>query len=169
MLYPWIPLWLQRLGIRFLLRILFGKYSQYGLQEPDHKIFEMHPTINTEFLNYIKLGIIKPHPDIKRFDDKTVEFLDGTKEDFDLVVFATGYNHELPMFEPGLIEYDEGIPQLVSALIHPKYENLFIFGLQQPRYGAGPLITLGGELVSLLIQYQAKLKYPISKIISVFL
>lgn len=52
----------------------------------------MHPTINSELLSYISLGYIKPHGDIKRFGVDFVEFVDGTKEKFDIVVFATGYH-----------------------------------------------------------------------------
>jgi len=37
---PWMPMWLQRLILGLFVRITIGKYSNYGLQEPDHAIFE---------------------------------------------------------------------------------------------------------------------------------
>src|SRR5579859_488921 len=47
---PWFPVWAQRIFLRLFLRVAVGKYSDYGLPEPDHKIFEAHPTINSELL-----------------------------------------------------------------------------------------------------------------------
>ena len=61
---PWMPLWMQRTLIKLSLFFIIGSYESYGLQKPDHKIFEQHPTINTEILNYLKLGKISPHPGI---------------------------------------------------------------------------------------------------------
>jgi len=42
------------------LRMGFGDYRTYGLPQPDHKIFEHHPTINSELLHYVKHGRIRP-------------------------------------------------------------------------------------------------------------
>jgi hypothetical protein len=96
-----MPEAVQRFFIRIFLKVTVGSYSNYGLPEPDHKLFEHHPTINSELLNYIKLGKIKPHSDIKRFDGKMVEFTDGTKEEIDIIVYATGYRMEFPMIPAG--------------------------------------------------------------------
>lgn len=63
---------------------------QIGLQTPDHKLFELHPTINNDLLNQLKLGTVKPHKDIKLFRKDSVEFIDGTVVPIDVVVFATG-------------------------------------------------------------------------------
>jgi len=60
------PVWLQRLMLRAALRIVFGDYRKYGLPKPDHKIFEHHPTINSELLHYVKHGRIRPRADVKR-------------------------------------------------------------------------------------------------------
>jgi hypothetical protein len=67
-------------------------FFSYGLQKPDHAIFEHHPTINSELLHYIKLGRIKPHPDVAKIQGDTVHFVDGSSEQFDMIVYATGYN-----------------------------------------------------------------------------
>src|SRR5216683_6198782 len=68
----WHPVWAQRIFLRIVLRIVVGKYSNYGLPIPEHKIFEAHPTINSELLYYIKQGLIRPKRDIARFEGKTV-------------------------------------------------------------------------------------------------
>jgi len=160
-----MPLWMQRLMIRFFLKIIVGSYEQYGLQKPDHKIFEMHPTINTELLNYLKLGKIFPHPDIKSFYKTGVEFVDGTKVEVDIVVFATGYHIGVPMVQKGLLKYEDGIPQLVNSMMLPNYRNFYIVGISQARYGAGPLITMSGQMLAVTIKTQEKLQNPLANIL----
>ena len=84
------PIAIQRALLRLLLRLVVGKYSDYGLPTPDHKIFEKHPTISTEVLHYLKHGRIVPRPDVERFDGERVHFTDGTSDEFDTVICATG-------------------------------------------------------------------------------
>jgi hypothetical protein len=164
MMQLWMPLWMQRLYIRALLRVFVGRYEQYGLQHPDHKIFEHHPTINSELLYYLKHGRVTPHPDIKRYDGQEVEFADGRREAFDLIICATGYHLSLPLLAPGVVEWKNGIPQLLG-MVTPNYKNLYIFGAGQARYGAGPLISAGAEALCTMVKTQQRLKHPIGAIL----
>ena len=59
---PWMPVLLQRLLLRAVLKLTIGDYRRYGLPLPDHKIFEHHPTINSELLHYVKHGRVTPAP-----------------------------------------------------------------------------------------------------------
>jgi hypothetical protein len=175
---PWYPIWYQRLVIKLFVKILIGPYSRYGLQEPDHKLFEHHPTVNSDLLHYLQLGKIKPHPgtnitlnflisaDIKRYDGNTIEFVDGSKQDFDVIIFCTGYHTSLPMFSKDFIEFKDGVPQLVNSFLHPTYKHLYVFGVGQARYGAGSLISTAANLgLVTLIKTQDMLKHPISQIL----
>ncbi len=56
---PWFPMFLQRFLARIAIRVTFGSFDKYGLENPDHKVFEHHPTINSDLLNYLRLGDIK--------------------------------------------------------------------------------------------------------------
>ena len=133
---------MQRLYIRALLRIFVGRYEQYGLQHPDHKVFEPHPTINSELLYYLKHGRITPHPDIKRYDGQEVEFVDGRREAFDLIVCATGYNLSLPLLAPGVVEWKNGIPQLLG-MVTPNWSS----SSRSPCIGkmAKPLVSINSN------------------------
>lgn len=163
-LKPWMPLWFQRLFLRAVLRIIVGPYENYGLQRPDHKIFEKHPTINSDLLAYLKHGRITPHPDIGRFDGEEVIFVDGRRAAVDMIIYATGYHLSFPFLEPGIVEWKEGVPQLIS-MFHPRYKNIYFFGIGQARYGAGPLISAGADLLGVLIKEQRRLKHPIGAIL----
>jgi len=161
----WMPLWFQRIFVPAMLRIFVGRYEQYGLQHPDHKIFEKHPTINSELLYFLKHGRITPCRDIKRYDGDEVEFVDGSRGTFDLIVAATGYHLSLPMLAPGLVEYKNGMPQLINGMLLPDHKNIYIFGTGQARYGAGPLITAGAEVLCTIIKTQKRLRHPLGRIL----
>jgi hypothetical protein len=162
---PFFPLWAQRMFLKTIVRLVFGPYTRYGLPEPDHQIFERHPTLNSQLLYFIKHGTIRPEPDIARYDGRMVEFVDGRRAEFDLIIAATGFNVSLPMLEPGVIDWKDGYPQLIEGIFPPNHKNLYVFGLGQPRYGAGPLITAGADLLCRIIETQPKLQHPIGRLL----
>ncbi len=165
MMKPWFPVWAQRLMIRMLLRITVGKYSQYGFPDPDHKIFEAHPTINSELLYYVKHGRIQSRPDIERFEGKTVHFVDGSSEEFDLVVCATGYHVSFPFLPTGLVPVKGSVAQLYGGCVLAEYKNLYIIGTSQLRYGFGPVVTPGVDLIARMILAQDLMELPIGLVL----
>jgi len=160
-----MPVWMQRLYIAALLKIVVGDYRQYGLQKPDHKIFDKHPTINSELLHYLKHGKIKAHPDVKRFEGKTVEFVDGSKENFDLIVCATGFNVTMPFLDPSLVDIEGSVVRAQWGMVAPNHKQLYLYGWGQARYGFGPLLTPASELLANLILLQRRLKHPLGQIL----
>ncbi|OYT73415.1 MAG: hypothetical protein CFK52_02280 [Chloracidobacterium sp. CP2_5A] len=158
----WLPVPAQRLLLRALLRVIVGRYTQYGLPEPDHNIFERHPTVNSELLHYLKHGRIQPRPDVARFDGRTAHFADGTADDYDLVICATGFHVSFPFLPPGLVTVKGSVAQLYAGLVPPRTRNLYIFGTTQPRYGFGPLASPAADLLARLIRLQDEMTLPLS-------
>ncbi|HKX28452.1 MAG TPA: NAD(P)-binding domain-containing protein [Blastocatellia bacterium] len=161
----WMPVPAQRLLLRAMLRVVFGKYERYGLPQPEHKIFETHPTINGELLHYVKHGRIAPKPDIARFDGHRVEFADGTGAEYDLVICATGYHVSFPFLPAGLVPVKGSIAQLYGGCMLPDYKNLYVIGTSQPRYGFGPLATIGADLVARMIKMQDQMELPLGLVL----
>ena len=161
---PWMPLWLQRVFLRAMLAVSVGDYRRYGLQKPDHAIFEHHPTINSEILYYIKHGRVTPHPDVARYDGAFVEFVDGTREQFDLVIAATGFHQTIPFLGPDLVPIDGPIVKLYGSMMSDRYRNLYVFGWAQARYGFGPIVSPGADLLAEVVLTQAKMRYPIGAV-----
>ncbi len=163
---PYMPLWLQRLVLEFLTFVVFGRYETYGLQKPDHRLFEHHPTINSELLHYIRLGDIAPHRDIESFTGgRTVKFVDGTSIEVDLIVCCTGYHNSIPLLKP-YVETIGNVPQLISGVFVPDQRHIYFMGMGQPRYGAGPLLTAGAEFLAKAILVQDELQHPISNLLA---
>lgn len=158
----YFPVFVQRFFLKAALRVVLGKYEDYGLPAPDHKIFERHPTLNSELLHYLKHGRIKPRPDVKRFEGKTVHFIDGTNGEYDTVVCGTGFDISFPFLPDCAVEVKNGNLALVYAgCALENYKNLYILGTTQPRYGFGPLVTPASQMLAEIIKLQDEMKLPI--------
>ena len=89
---PDLPLRVERPLMQMLLRAILGDLTKYGLPKPDHKLFESHPLLNSQLLHYLQHGDVAIRPDIARFGGDQVRFVDGSSEEIDLVLYATGYD-----------------------------------------------------------------------------
>jgi hypothetical protein len=158
----YFPVAIQRFFLKLSLRIVLGKYEDYGLPNPDHKIFDRHPTLNSELLHYLKHGRIKPRTDVKKFEGKTVQFIDGTSDEFDTVVCGTGFNVSFPFLPEGIIEVKNGnLAMVYAGCVLEKYKNLYIIGTTQPRYGFGPLVTPASKMLAQIVKLQDEMELPI--------
>lgn len=136
----WMPLWCKQQLVCWVLRVLQGRYDKYHLQKPLTKPLTTHPTINSELLYFIRHGKIFPRQGIENFADDHVNFVDGHKEAFDTIIFATGYKISFPFFDKNFIDFDkkDKLP-LYLKMIHPECNNLFFIGLFQPQGCIWPL------------------------------
>lgn len=158
----YFPLFVQRVFLKLSLRVVLGKYEDYGLPKPDHKIFEHHPTLNSELLHYLKHGRVKPRSDIKKFEGKTVHFVDGTSDEFDTVVCGTGFYVSFPFLPEGVVEVKNGnLAMVYAGCVLENYKNLYIVGTTQPRYGFGPLVTPASKMLAQIINLQNEMELPI--------
>jgi cation diffusion facilitator CzcD-associated flavoprotein CzcO len=158
----YFPVSVQRFFLKAALRVVLGKYEDYGLPAPDHKIFEKHPTLNSELLHYLKHGRVKPRPDVKRFEGNIVHFVDGTSGEYDTIVCGTGFYVSFPFLPEGTVEVKNGNLTLVYASCAlENYKNLYILGTTQPRYGFGPLVTPASQMLVEIIKLQDQMKLPI--------
>ena len=86
---------------------------------PDHGLFEAHPTACTLYLDHIVHGRIVAKPGIERLDGKTVHFVDGSREEIDLIVYATGFRPSFPFMDPSFILDEDGPLQA----LHPRLRS----------------------------------------------
>ena len=148
----WMPFACKQLIAGTVIRFLQGKYSKYHLKKPQCKLLEAHPTINSELLYFIRHGKIFPRPGIERMEGDTVQFTDGRREEFDVIIFATGYKTSLPFFSKDFIDYSNltSIP-LYRKMMHPEYDNLYFIGLFQPQGCIWPLADLQARIAARMI------------------
>jgi cation diffusion facilitator CzcD-associated flavoprotein CzcO len=149
-----IPLALRRLTTRMLLRIVAGDQQRFGLPKPDHKLFESHPTVNSQLLYYLGHGDIIPKPDVQELCGDHVLFKDGSLEPIDLLVYATGYHLSFPFIDGSYLNVQNGNPRLYMHAFHPTYDNLFVVGLLQPDSGIFWLMDYQSQLIAHVIDAQ---------------
>ena len=158
----WVPTWAQKRFLKAALRVSIGSYERYGLPKPAYELFEKHPIVNSQLLYQLRHGIVTAKPDIDRFAGRTIHFVDGTSGEFDTIVYATGFDICFPFLDHDLFEWRDGAPVRAGDLMAPGLANLYLFGLGQPRGGAGPLITAGAALLAQLVRLQAHLDGPLA-------
>ncbi|TAL60110.1 MAG: monooxygenase, partial [Legionella sp.] len=148
----WMPAWLRQKFISIVIRCLQGRYEKYQLQTPDCGPLEIHPTINSELLYFIRHGKIKANPGVDRFEGRTVHFVDGSQAEFDTIVFATGYQISFPFFAKEYLDFSNltTIP-LYRKMMHPTYKSLYFIGLCQPQGCIWPLADYQSKIVARII------------------
>jgi hypothetical protein len=128
----WVPTKIGRAMARSKIIKSVGRMENYGLPTPDHRPLDAHPSVSGEFLTRVGCGDIVPKGGLERLDGDGVIFADGTREQFDAIVWATGYNISFPFFrQPELTPQDNVFP-LFKRMVKPGFENLFFLGLAQP-------------------------------------
>ena len=127
--------------------MIIGSHHRYGLPAPDHKLFEAHPTACTVYLDHIVHGRIVTKPGIERLEGKRIVFTDGSEEEIDLLVYATGFKPSFPFMDASTILDGEGRSKLFIHTFHRELDDLFVVGLFEPAEGG----------VWQLADYQARL------------
>jgi hypothetical protein len=143
---PKLPMWLEQRVFGLLLRILNGDPRRLGLQKPDHKLFETHPAVNSLLIHHLQHGDITAKPGIARTAGDTVYFTDGTSDDFDLILLATGYVHKVPVAQ----KYfgDEQHPDLYLSAFSREHRGLFGVGFTETNSGAYQLFDTQAQLIA---------------------
>ncbi|MBL1080209.1 NAD(P)/FAD-dependent oxidoreductase [Nocardia sp. 2] len=146
---PQLPLWLQRPFFKATLRMIQGDLTKYGLPKPDHKLFESHPLLNSQLIHYLQHGDVAIRTDIEALEGSRVRFTDGRTEEVDLILYATGYDWEIP-YAAQFFSWNEGRPDLYLSVFNRAHHNLFGLGYIEINSSA---YTLFDHISNLLAQY----------------
>ncbi|MFN8358129.1 MAG: NAD(P)-binding domain-containing protein [Spirosomataceae bacterium] len=125
-----LPLGLQRFLLKTTLWLARGNQEDYGVPQPKRPPLSEHPTLSQDLLNLAGRGLIKFKPNIKEFKGKTVVFEDGTSEEFDMVLYATGYKVTFPFLKQAAFDVSETNDfRLYKKVVHPEYKGLYFLAL----------------------------------------
>lgn len=149
----WMPRWLRQPLLRLSIRVMAGDHARFGLQTPEYGVLEGHPTLNSELMYFLGHGEVAPKVGIVRLDGHTVHFADGTHEDFDVIIAATGYRITFPFFDRSFVDWEDAtyVP-LWRRMFHADVPNLYFIGLFQPLGCIWPLADYQALLACLEIQ-----------------
>ena len=145
---PSIPLRIERPIFTALLRLLQGDLSRFGLPKPDHKLLESHPLLNSQLLHHLQHGDVTVKQDVAAFEGDRVRFTDGSTEQVDLVLFATGYDWPIPYVPKEYFRWSDGRPQLYLTAFSREHRNLFGVGLLEVNSSVYSLFDRVSNLVA---------------------
>ncbi|WNJ16858.1 NAD(P)-binding domain-containing protein [Pontibacter sp. G13] len=114
---------------KFLLKFFIPDPQKLGFPEPDHKLYESHPVVNNLVLHHLGHGDMDIKRDIDRLDGDGVCFKDGTREEYDMVLLATGYKLNYPFIDQEHLNWVGDAPKLYLNIFPPQYDNLFVIGM----------------------------------------
>ena len=149
-----LPTWLAQFLLGRLLRLLNGDLTRFGLKAPDHKVLESHPIVNSQVLHYLAHGDLIAKPNISHLNGADVVFDDGSREAIDLIIYATGYSWELPYLEEGLIQWQEGRPDLYMSAFSREHPALFVLGLFESNVAAYQLFDKLADVIARVLLVQ---------------
>jgi cation diffusion facilitator CzcD-associated flavoprotein CzcO len=128
----WVPMKLGRLLAATMIKKRVGAMENFGLPKPDHDPLTAHPSVSGEFLTRLGSGDIEIRPGIERLRSNGVEFTDGTSEEVDVIIWATGYKISFPFLKQNDLAVEQNQFPLYRRMVRPGWENLFFVGLAQP-------------------------------------
>lgn len=149
-----VPLPIRRFTNTLLIRAVLGNPQNFGLPKPDHKLLEAHPIVNSQMLYHVAHGDITPKPNVRELCGDQVLFEDGTLEDIDLIIYATGFNISFPFIAPEHLNWGGVGPRLWLHAFHPQYDNLFVVGMLQPDSGLFWLMDMQAQVIARFIRAQ---------------
>ena len=143
-----LPAWIKTRVDGRVIRLITGNPARLGFPEPEGRIYQTHPVMNTLVLYHAGHGDIKIQKDIERFDGSEVKFKDGTSKEYDMVMLATGYRLNYPFIDSEHLNWKGNHPDLYLNIFTPKYRNLFVLGMVeatglgwQGRYNQADLVA----------------------------
>ncbi|MBS1881046.1 MAG: NAD(P)-binding domain-containing protein [Actinobacteria bacterium] len=152
------PIPLQRFFTMRALGVAVGQPETYGLPKPDHKLFEAHPTVSSELLPRLGHGDISAKPNIERYEGgRSVRFVDGSREEIDLVVYCTGYKITFPFFDPAVFSAPDNRMPLYRRVASVERPGLYFVGFIQPLGPIMPLAEAQSEWIADLLADRASL------------
>jgi cation diffusion facilitator CzcD-associated flavoprotein CzcO len=149
---PKLPMWAAQRIFGLLLRVIVGDITRVGLPKPDHRLFESHPILNDQIIHHLRHGDISVRPDVERFDGGFAVFKDGTREEVDLVILATGYDWPVPFIDRSILAWRDERPELYLNVFAPQDERLFIMGFIDSNGGIYAVMDDAADLVARAIK-----------------
>ena len=114
-----------------IVRLVIGQPSDYGLPNPDYRMYESHPVMNSLILHHLGHGDIRARRDVAKVEGNAVQFADGERGEYDVILQATGYSLHYPFIARGELAWPSSAvaPKLYLNVFHPEDDTVFLMGM----------------------------------------
>jgi len=119
---PWIPAAVRNRVLKALVYIIQGDMKRLGFPETAKRV---HATSNANIVNHIHYRRVTVKQGIERIEGKTLHFVDGTAEEFDTLIAATGYEIDLDFVSPEILEIKDNGLDLYMRIVPPDWRGLY--------------------------------------------
>jgi dimethylaniline monooxygenase (N-oxide forming) len=156
------PTLLTRRIMARLIYLAVGDQTRFGVPKPKHPMWREHATLSQELLPYIGHGWIGIRPNVASLEGDTIAFADGSQENFDAVIYATGYKTSFPFLAPEIFAVPEGggMVDLYRRITPPNQPGLFFAGLVQPIGPTIPLVEIQARWIAAVLGGKVALASP---------
>jgi dimethylaniline monooxygenase (N-oxide forming) len=109
-----------------------GSPEQYGAPAPDPSLFAAGVTLSQDYLPLVAEGVITVRPWLESITNAAVTFADGNLEEFDGIVFGTGFGLHLPFLSEdirAMLDIDAVHLDADRYTFHPDLPGLAFVGM----------------------------------------
>ncbi len=125
----WIPFAVRSRIMAWLIYIAHGDISKLGIPPPKGRT---HPTLSESIIMDIEYNRVAVKPAITEIQGRRITFADGSSEEFDLLVGATGYKVHLPFLSPQVVPVEGNHVDLYKRIFVPDWPGLCFIGMLNP-------------------------------------
>jgi dimethylaniline monooxygenase (N-oxide forming) len=119
---------------------------------PDRRLLEELPTLSSELLPAVRSGAVVVRREVERLDGDRVRFAGGAEEEFDAIVYATGYRISLPFLAPELLQPRGRRLPLYRRIVPPGIDGLFLAGFVDAPSGLLPIVEAQGDWIAAALE-----------------
>lgn len=130
---PFVPWPVQRQAMRTISQLFHGPMEQWGFRTPTKRT---HPASSTTFMAHVAYHRILVRPGVEDVEGDIVRFTDGTREQVDTVIAATGYEISLPFLPPEVSPVNGRRLDVFNRVVHPLWPQLYFVGFFNVSGGA---------------------------------
>jgi hypothetical protein len=115
----------------YILRV-FGSPEQFGAFSPAGDFVTVGRALSQHFLPLVAEGRIGIRPWISEIRGRSVRFSDESLEEFDAIIFGTGFGLSMPFLSPAIssvLDLDAQHADLYKFTFHPDLAGLAFLGL----------------------------------------
>jgi dimethylaniline monooxygenase (N-oxide forming) len=125
----WIPTWLRNRIMRGLIFMVYGDIERLGISKPNGKT---HPTLSESIISHIEYNRVGVKPGITEINGQKLTFADGTTEEFDVLIGATGYRVYVPFVGQDIVPIQGNHVDLYKRIFVPDWAGLYFVGMLNP-------------------------------------
>jgi dimethylaniline monooxygenase (N-oxide forming) len=125
---------------------------------PAHRLLEGIPIISSDVLPAVRRGDIIVKPAIDRLSGDGVRFVEGSEEQVDDIIYATGYRVSLPFLSSSVVSADGRKFPMYRRIAAIEVDGLYFAGFVDAPGGLLPIVETQGQWIAAV--FTGRLHFP---------